>query len=195
MNDKLVEFIKTTNGTFRTQDATDKGVTKPTLGIAVKSGLLERTLHGIYLVPEAFEDDMYINQLRKTKIVYSHATALYLHGLTTRDPLVYDVTVPAGYNTKTLKMAGYSVHSQKKSLYELGITSIQSMYGNFLKLYDVERTLCDMVRDKKNQDRFVLIEGFKEYARSDQKDLSKLTKYSHTFNVADTVRNYMEVLL
>ena len=98
MNDKLVEFIKTTNGTFRTQDATDKGVTKPTLAIAVKSGLLERTLHGIYLVPEAFEDDMYINQLRKTKIVYSHATALYLHGLTTRDPLVYDVTVPAGYN-------------------------------------------------------------------------------------------------
>jgi hypothetical protein len=92
-------------------------------------------------------------------------------------------------------MSGYSVHSQKKSLYEIGITSIQSMYGNFLKLYDVERTLCDMVRDKKNQDRFVLIEGFKEYARSDQKDLSKLTKYSHTFNVADTVRNYMEVLL
>lgn len=69
------------------------------------------------------------------------------------------------------------------------------MYGNFLKLYDVERTLCDMVHDKKHQDRFVLIEGFKEYAHSDQKNLSKLTAYSHTFKVAETVRNYMEVLL
>jgi|GEM_PF-2137793 len=73
---------------------------------------------------------MLIYQLSKRKMVYSHETDLLLNDLTDRDP-VYCVTVPTGYNTSKLKQDGLIVHT--------------------FRTYDVERTICDMLRDKKNR--------------------------------------------
>jgi predicted transcriptional regulator of viral defense system len=66
---------------------------------AVKRGELLRIAHGVYQVPEQAEfldDEMYSTQLRYNQIIYSHDSALYLHGLNDRDPLRYSVTVPTG---------------------------------------------------------------------------------------------------
>ena len=138
---------------------------------------------------------MYIMQLKKRKIVFSHATALFLHGLTTRNPITYDVTVPQGYNTATLKKIGCHVHSIRPSLYDLGLTTVPSVFGNTLSVYDIERTLCDMVKDKKRQDLFVYAEGFMEYVTYPQKRLDHLTEYSRSLGVEEKMRFLMDVVL
>ena len=74
-------------------------------------GKLERIAHGIYITPDVWKDKMLICQLRKSKMVYSHETALFLHDLTDRDPVAYCVTVPTGYNTSKLKHDGLIVYT------------------------------------------------------------------------------------
>jgi predicted transcriptional regulator of viral defense system len=44
------------------------------------------------------EDEMFYLQVKYPQIIYSHETALYLHGLTDRAPFEYSTTVPSGYN-------------------------------------------------------------------------------------------------
>src|SRR5665647_347374 len=55
----------------------------------VECGKLERVYRGVYISPETFEDVMYYMQHKYPKIIYSHETALYFHGLTDRTPMKY----------------------------------------------------------------------------------------------------------
>jgi hypothetical protein len=56
---------------------------------------------------------MYIEQLRRPKIIYSHGTALYLHDLADCAPIKFSLSVPAGCNTKVFLSDGFKVFSVK----------------------------------------------------------------------------------
>ncbi|MDR2649641.1 MAG: abortive phage infection protein, partial [Clostridiales bacterium] len=100
----------------------------------------------MYETADAPDDLLYIEQLRRPKIVYSHSTALYLHDLTDRDPIKFSVSVPAGYNTKALLNEGFKVFSVKPELYGSDIIRFPTKYGHLVNTYSLERTVCDAVR-------------------------------------------------
>lgn len=104
------------HGVLLAKEAAAAGISSTYLTEFVRQGKLERTGYGAYLTPDAFEDTMYVLQKRRGKIIFSHDTALFLHDLTDRDPLMYSVTVPTGYNTKNLNTEGLTVFSIKKDL-------------------------------------------------------------------------------
>lgn len=91
---------------------------------------------------------MLIHQLRKDKRVYSHETALFLNDLTDRDPVAYCITVPTRYNTSKLNQDGLIVHTVKKELFNLGICTRQTTFGNDIRIYEMERTIYDILRDR-----------------------------------------------
>ena len=91
---KLQYILQQNGGTVSTAEANAIGISNERLRLFVKSGELERASHGVYISPDEFLDKMYVSQKRKTKIIYSHETALFLHELTDRDPVNYTVTVP-----------------------------------------------------------------------------------------------------
>ena len=95
-------------------------------------------------------DSMYIMHLRCGQIIYSHETALLFHDLTDREPDKYSVTVKTGYNPSKLKKDGMQVHCIKRELYDLGKTTMETTFGNELPVYDMERTVCDVIRNRSN---------------------------------------------
>jgi len=103
---------------------------------AVRRGELLRVAHGLYQTRDFYvhmDDELFATQLKYRHIVYSHDTALYLHGLNDRDPLRYSVTVPTGYNTKRLITDGFKVFSLKEELYSQDIVDAVTMHGNTVK--------------------------------------------------------------
>ena len=78
----------------------------------------EKISGGIYLSPLYYEDEMYIYQKRFAKGVYSHETALYLHGLSDTTPFIYTMTFPRGYHSKKIKEAGEGIAFQKPEEWE-----------------------------------------------------------------------------
>lgn len=193
--EKLENVIKGSNGIITTKLTDAEGIHREYLREFVRQGKLERVYHGIYITPEMWEDKMLIHQLRKEKMIYSHETALYLHGLTDRDPLAYCVTVPTGYNTSKLNQEGLIVHTIKRELLELGISAKQTTFGNEVKVYDMERTICDILCDRNNQDAAVLSDALKKYTRRQDKDLNRLMKYAALLRIEKVLRTYLEVLL
>lgn len=193
--EKLESLMKSNKGVITAKLADAHGIHREYLSEFTRQGKLERIAHGIYITPDVWEDRMLIHQLRKEKMVYSHETALFLHDLTDRDPVVYCVTVPTGYNTSKLNGDGLIVYTIKKELFELGICIRQTVFGNDARTYDMERTICDIIRDRNNQDAAVISDALKKYARRSDKDLNRLMKYAELLRVEKVLRNYLEVLL
>ena len=193
--EKLEALIKSSKGVITSKQATNHNIHREYLSEFVRQGKLERIAHGIYITPDVWEDKMLIHQLRKSKMVYSHESALFLHDLTDRDPVAYCVTVPTGYNTSRLKQDGLIVYTIKKELLDLGICTKQTTFGNDIRVYNMERTICDILRDRKNQDVVVVSDALKRYIRRPDKDLNRLMKYAGILRVEKVLRNYLEVLL
>ena len=105
-SEKLEFLMKSSKGVITAKMAYAHDIHREYLSEFTRQGKLERISHGIYITPDVWKDRMLIHQLRKEKMVYSHETALFLHDLTDRDPVVYCVTVPTGYNTSKLNEDG-----------------------------------------------------------------------------------------
>jgi len=192
---ELQSALKQNNGIITTAQANEAGVSNERLRLLVHSGDLERVTTGIYVLPDEFTDRMFIVQLRRPKIIYSHETALFLHELTDRDPINYMVTVPTGYNPTRLREDGFTVFTIKRELHEIGVTKLTTMFGNSVTVYDLERTICDCLRSRNNLDIAVVTDAIKRYAKRKDKNLSKLMQMAETFKVTKLLRSYMEVLL
>jgi len=191
----LQSILTQNSGTVTTAQANDVGISNERLRLLVKAGKLERASFGVYISPQEFADKMYITQLRRQRIIYSHETALFLHDLTDRDPINNTVTVPTGYNATRLREDGLEVFTIKRELHKIGVTQIQTMFGNEVTAYDLERTICDCLRSRNQMDIAVVTDAVKRYVRRRDKNLNALMQMAETFRVAKLLRNYLEVLL
>jgi predicted transcriptional regulator of viral defense system len=191
----LEELIKMSGGVITTSMVEESNIHREYLREMTRQGKLEKVAYGVYITPDAWEDKMLIHQLRRKKMIYSHETALYLNELTDREPLAYSVTVPFGYNDSRLKKEGLIVHTVKQNLFELGITTKKTVFGNNVKVYDAERSICDLIRDRNNQDQAITADALKKYVIRKDKDLNKLLNFASKFRVRNILSTYLEVLL
>lgn len=188
--------ILTQNGnTITTAEANAAGISNERLRQLVKRGVLERPTFGVYVLPHDFVDRMYATQQRRPKIIYSHETALFLHDLTDRDPISYSVTVPTGYNTVKLREEGFTVYTIKRDLHTVETTEVETMFGHTVRVYSMERTICDCLRSRCRMDVTLLTDALRRYVRRKDKNLNTLMKMAKTFRVEQSLRHYMEVLL
>lgn len=196
MSSQLLKDVSERNGgILKTSDAVAAGVSKPTFAEFVKSNGYERVAHGIYLAPDAWDDGMYLLQLRFPSILFSHDTALFLHGLTDQEPLHYTATAKTGYNPSRLKESGAKVYTIKRELFDLGKTKMTTPYGHEVYTYDPERTVCDVIRSRNSMESAVLHDALKQYVKRKDKNLHRLMEYAKALRVERILRQYLEVLL
>lgn len=188
-------MLKSNNGIVTSAMVKEKNIDNNYLLLLCKKGIIERVSRGVYMSVSKFEDEYYTLQTRCNKGIFSHETALYLYDLSDRVPLTTSMTVPRNYGASNLKKENIKLFYIKNDLYEMGITTIKSNYGNELKVYDIERTICDIIRSKKRIDVALFTDALKRYTKSKEKDLIKLNKYAKLFKIEKEVSKYLEVLL
>ncbi len=193
--DSLKAFIEKNGGIASSGDLIKAGVDRVKLYSYLEQGILRKESHGNYVLSEDEPDEYIIIQKRSDKLIYSHGTALFLHGMSDRVPHVLDITVPQGDNVSRIKKdyKDTRFHYCKKDLWDLGITSVNTPQGYSVRVYDPERCICDMIKDKDNVDKQIFIQALQEYFKR-KCDSRKIIKYAKAFNIESRVRNYMEVL-
>ena len=196
MNDeeKILKLMKNNNGLIKTSEIVSNKINKMALIRLVQKGVIERIERGLYIDSNKMEDSYFIFQYKCPKAVFSHETALYFHDLSDRTPIEIMITVPSGYNSRLLKDNNYKFSYIKDELYELGKIMIKTPYGNDVYCYDIERTICDIIRDKNKIEKYQFIDALKRYSDLKIKDILKLYNYAEKFNIKNEVKKYMEVL-
>lgn len=191
----LDDLVEKGNGYLLTSEVVSNGISKPTLAQYVRNRGLERIARGVYLSEDEWPDELYSLYLQNRKICFTQETALYLHGLMEREPRQISVAVRAGYNASHLRKKGIRVYQVKADIYELGRSDILTNYGNSVAVYDIDRTICDIIKNKANLDIQVFQTAMKEYMSSANKNLFNLMSYAGKLNIENEVRKYTEVML
>ena len=82
--EKIKNLIIEHNGIVTSAMLTKNNIPRLYLKKLTDSGELLCVCRGIYVSPDAWEDEMFILQAKFPKGIFSHETALYIHGLTER---------------------------------------------------------------------------------------------------------------
>ena len=192
---QLDQLMERQDGMLRTGQVLAAGISKPVFYQFVQSRGLEQAAHGIYLSKDAWVDAMYLLHLRCPQAVFSHETALFFHDLTDREPLAYSITVKTGYNPTRLKDEGVQVFTIKAELHEVGLTTAQTPFGHDVPVYDMERTICDVLRSRSPIEMQTFQDAWNAYARRKDQDLRTLVRSAKLFRVEKILRQDLEVLL
>ena len=182
------------NGYLTTKDVIEHNIPRIYLSRLIDEHIIERISRGVYIKSNDIPDDMIILQNKSKNAIYSHMTALYLYGLSNRIPIKYDITVNQGYNGSLQKENNVNLFYIKKDLLNLGLTTYTLDSGYEIKVYDLERTICDIVKNKNRLDQEVINKAIREYFYSNNKNVLKLYEYAKKLRIYDKVRNTFEVL-
>lgn len=182
------------NGILRTADVVAAGISKETFSKYVKNTGIEKVAHGIYLSPVAWADEMYLLQAQIPKVIYSHETALYLHDLAEMEPTPLTVTVPSKYNSPMLAEKGVKIVYVKKEWHMMGVCQLPSPSGHLINVYDIERTICDIIRKRSIMDISVFNYALVGYMKRKDKNLNRFMEYAKIMRLEKKIRETMGVL-
>ena len=192
---EIIKMAKGNNGTVTTAMVVAAGFSRGNIKYLVDKGMIEKSSRGIYILPEVWEDEIFNLQNRFKRGIYSHETALFLWDLTDRTPNRYHMTFPMNYNLTNPKKENIRCVQCKKEIYDLGIEEVTTPGGNIVRVYSVERTLCDILKTHSHVDIQVVTEAFKRYAANSNKNIPVLSEYAKLLKVETKLRSYLEVLL
>ena len=182
------------NDYLTTKEVTDNNVPRTYLTKLIKKNKIERVSRGVYIKKNVLVDEFVILQSKSKYAIYSNATALYLHGFSNRIPIKYDITVKSGYKGSLQKERNVNLFYTKRELLELGVINYKLNSGNIIRVYDLDKTICDIIKNKKKIDAEIFNKAIREYFYSKKKNTLKLYEYAKKMKIYNKVRDTFEVL-
>lgn len=182
-------------GIINNKIAFEHGISRAILSKLCLDNQIQRIARGQYIFNDDLQDELLSISMRSNLYVFSHETALFLHGISDRTPFEHTITAPSGKVPSKAIQKECKIYYIKPELFELGKATLTTPAGNKVAGYDLERTICDIVRSRNKVGSETFLSALKMYAVSPKKDLNKLNAYATEMKIAGVVRKYLEVLL
>ena len=99
-------------------------------------------------------------------------------------------------NTKTIPPSAPNIvfFLRLGELLNLGVMDYKLDSGNIIRVYDLDKTICDIIKNKKKFDSVLFNKAIREYFYSKKKNTLKLYEYAKKMNIYNKVRDTFEVL-
>lgn len=192
----ILEKISDEKGLISVSDAEQNGINRYRLSYLVREDVIDRVGHGLYALKDEIIDEYALIQNKSDKLIFSYHTALYFHDLSDRVPSQIHITIPQGYNASRLKKRhdNLIVHYVQTEVLGLGKEKALSPLGSEIVIYDVERCICDLIKDENKIDSQIFTGAIKQYFSEKKINTRKLIKYAKELKVENQIRKYIEVL-
>lgn len=192
---QLKIFLEMHHGMITIQQALGIGINYKALNRLVFNRKLERVNQSVYIDPLIFKDAFVLAQLRFPKGIFCCKTALYLYDMLQKAPDKLEMTFPHNYNAE--KLASFHIHAyrQVNALYTLGINSVKTSSGNLVYAYNIERTLCDIIRPPHIAQVELVAYSVQKYIKQRNSNIKLLMYYAKVLHVQEKIRTFMEAML
>jgi len=197
IKEKIKEVFYVNNGYIRTNDLSSKGINRRYLRDLINEGVIERIKQGLYKWRDT-KFDVEEELINVSKIIHNGViclvSALAYYELTSYTPGEYTIAVRRNYNIKLPDYPPIKLYYFSEKYYMDGVEKID-INGNIIKIYNIEKTICDCLRYEDKISKDIIIESIKEYVKRRDKNISKLMNYAAKAKVKDIVQKYIEVLI
>ncbi len=181
----------------RASELVDDGIDRKTIQRAVKQGLILRSGYGLYQAVNA-SIDFNVNfaevSLRVPKAVVCGHSALYYHELTSQVPLEITFAVERGAWKPKIEYPRTAVTQFKEPYYSKGI-ELHEISGVKTKIYSLDKTICDVFRNRFLVDRSIAMESLITAIRFGKITPGEMYESAREYKVDRVIKPYLEVLV
>ena len=192
---KLVKMLSANNGYITRKQVDGQKIPSWFLTDFVRKYSLVKIDKGFYAEENWIRDDYLVFQYKYPKFIFSNVSALFLHGLTDRLPDYFEVTGPKNYRPFS-PTPSVTIHTDSHDeSYRLGVTKVKTALGHFVDCYDMERTICDIIKNSRKIDAEIYGKALRLYAKSKDKNIRNLLRYAQILKIENKVAELMTVVL
>lgn len=161
---------------------------------SAKQGELIQVRRGVY----ANIDQLSGNMIDINAVVPEGILCLWsawsIHQLTTSMPQAFHIAIKRGRKVSVPSFPKIELHHCTESILHIGVTEMK-IDGFIIKLYDVERCVCDAVKFRNKVGMDVCSEIISNYLERSERNLSKLMDYAQKLRVETILELYLQVKL
>lgn len=188
---QILNIVKKNKGTITTKEVNDNNIPRIYLTKLIKEKKLFRVDRGVYSTVNQKVNSFYTLQVQSDKTIFSHFTSLEIQGFYKNIDKQVQISVPQSYNAK--KYTDYKVFYNSKKNFGHGIIEVD-YNGYKLKVYDIERTVCDIIKDRNRFDQMEYYKFINYYFSIDHLNYKKLLEYSLELKISELVHHYLAIL-
>lgn len=196
-NEEKINQLLDSNGGYVTRKQID-AFAIPSIALTrfVKKHGLRQIARGFYALEDWIVDHYLVFQYTYPRYIYSFNSAVYLHGLGDILPSYLEVTGPLNYRPFSKRRRDVITHTDTViGSYSLGIVEIKTSLGNWVRAYDREKTICDLISHKDKVEFETYAKALVLYSKSKDRNINRLMDYAKALGIEKKVRDQMEVML
>jgi predicted transcriptional regulator of viral defense system len=193
---KLIKFLEGHRGYARMADMKAAGIHTRDVANALAEGTIDKVKPGLYKLIEYEWDarSTLVDVCRANKAaVICLSSALEFHGLTTLNPSEITVAVPHNTDRFILRYPPIRVFYFPDTFYSPGMETIKTTAGT-IKIYNREKTICDMFRYRNKLGLDLALEGLRAYLRLKEANIKVLADYAVLCHVKSVMIPYMRAI-
>ncbi len=197
--EKIVKYIENNGGFARMKDLREEGFQTRDISVLVKEGVIEKVKPGIYrLADYGFFEDKNVSLLSICNSIPNAVicliSALDYYELTLFNPSEIYYAIPNSEKVKKIEYPPVKPFFFRDRFYNPGIEHIKTKYGE-IRIYNKEKTVCDMFRYRNKLGEDIAYEGLKNYLKLKDANLLKLREYSEICQVKTVMMPLVKVLV
>ncbi len=180
---------------FRTKDLNDQGISNYELAQLIEEGVFVKLYQGVYSITSLSNENI---QLTDINVIVEHGivsltSAAFFYKLTSGESGKVTITLNRDQKPPKLPLDLFNYFYTTSKFYDIGL-NVVDQNGRQFKIYDVERTVCDIVRHRSKYDLALVREVLENYLLRDDCDIDKLLDYAKQLRVYNVVVQYLEIL-
>ena len=187
---QIISLAKKNKGLITTKEINKNNIARIYITKLIKENKLYRIDRGIYSTSNIKVDDFYSLQNKSSKIIFSHFTALNIQGFYKNIDDLEQLSVLQGYNAKKYK--NFKVFYNNSKTYKQGLIDYE-YNGSKIKIYDIERSVCDIIKDRYRFDESKYNKFINHYFNNANINYKKLLEYSTKLKINKIVHHYLSL--
>lgn len=187
----IKEIFYKNSGFLKAKDLTSRNQWYQ-LKMLIDSGMVVKLKSGLYYLQQYGIIDQ---NTEVAQIVPSGVLCLFSawqhYNLTLNNPFEYHIAIKREDKIQLPDYPPIKIYRWSEKFYNLGIIETDT-----IKIYDLEKSVCDAVRFRNKVGMDIAIEVVRNYVqRRDVRNFDKLTKYSHLLRIDKVMQNIIMPML
>jgi predicted transcriptional regulator of viral defense system len=191
---QIHDIFEQNKGIVSAKSLLEKGISYFEINRFLEKEVIVKLKRGVYKWATMEIEEMVEVAHIVPKGIFCLQTACFYYELTTSIPSAYHIAISDEQHISLPNYPPINVYYWSKISFELGVTSI--IVGNEqVKIYDLEKTICDTIRHRNKIGFDVLKEILKNYLNKKDRDLNRLDNYAKQLNIFNKVDEFIKILL
>lgn len=187
---KLKEEFEKHGGVLKTAELKSLGLSSRQIKKLVEEGEVSKIKQGYYeLAGEVNPEEIIIARLFPNAILFLES-ALLQYGYTDRIPTAWQIAVDRNSEKSQYDIAYPLLQPfyQEPKFLSIGVATYE-IQGVEVKIFDRDRTICDLLRYEKKLEREVFSNAIMRYIKDPKKNVRHLAEYAEALNITKKMQS------